>query len=233
MRKCTSSPQSPQLHAFALAGLLLTLLTGCNTIESDPSVYQGVRIPPPMTYGANVDRTQAIDLDASIDPSQVPGIRENEAPLPPAYNVRNNRKLLTRSQVVAELRSQGINCSPNVVDNTYIVPDHNWVAQHYYPYFQWYIHYLRVEYQAEGMDCDNYSAFYKQNMVLSNLKAGGTRYGDVPCAVMVVYQYDKGITHMLNLVRTNRGWFAVEPQDGIMTPLNSYRYRNNIKYVDF
>jgi len=188
-----------------------------------------------MTYSAKVDMAQQLVLNPEdyADPSMVPGVRDNEAPLPPAFNVQQDRSVLTRAQVIAELRAQGIPCDPNVVDNRYIVPEHSWVTDHYYPYFRWYIRYLQVEYQAEGMDCDNYSSFYRQNMVLSNLKAGGTRTGDVPVAIMVVYQHDKGITHMLNLIRTSRGWFAVEPQDGIMTPFSTYRYRSNVKYVDF
>lgn len=143
------------------------------------------------------------------------------------------KDILSRIEMMHELREQGVMTLPTVNDHKYVIPQHTWVRNDYNRYFDSYIYYLGAEYNAEGMDCDNFANFYRQNLVLANLKAGGARLGDVPCATIVVNQRDKGIFHALNLIRTNRGWFVIEPQDGTLTQLKSYRYLRDITKVTF
>ena len=144
-----------------------------------------------------------------------------------------DQEIISRMEIMRELRDQGVMVAPVVNDHKYVVPHDQWMRNNYNEYFKAYIYYLGAQYEAEGMDCDNYADFYRQNLVLSNLKAGGAKYGDVPCATMVVNQKDKGIYHALNLVRTQQGWYAVEPQDGTFTELNRYRYLNSITKMIF
>lgn len=207
-----------------LAGVVLMALTGCNSV--DPAQYQSVKLPPPMRYqpGYAADTYRArLASNSAVPAASTSNVSAAARP----------GGTISRNGVLAELRGMGVRSKFNIADNTYVIPDHDWVKKQFDPYFRWYIYYLSAEYHAEGMDCDNYSDMYQQALILANLKAGGTRSGDVPCAVLVVNQRDKGILHALNLVRTNKGWYIVEPQDGLFIPLSSYRYKNDIAYVDF
>jgi hypothetical protein len=228
---------------LAVPGILC--LSGCNT--TDPAIYSKVKLPPAMTYPTRASQPshplgQHIELTPR-DPdtaaalrrggaTPVPAAPNRDLPMPPSYVSDTPSQTLTRDQVIAELRLAGVRTRFNVTDNTYVVPSHKWVSEDYGAYFDWYLSYLDTDYHAEGMDCDNYSNFYKQNMVIANLRSRGSHRGDVPCAVIIVNQRDKGIIHALNLVRTDRGWFAVEPQEGRITALARYKYRNDVKYVD-
>jgi len=216
------SPTSIKITLWTLAAGLLVSLSGCNTV--DPDQYQSVKMPPSMRYQAGSNHGSASQYALAAVPagSTFSGVSSAAA-----------GQTITRGRVLTELRSLGIRARFNVADNQYVIPDDAWLKQQYDPYFRWFLHYLSADYQAEGMDCDNFSNMYQQNLVLANLKSGGSRAGEVPCAVMIVNQRDKGILHALNLVRTDRGWFVVEPQDGRFTPLTSYRYRHDIATIDF
>ncbi|MGF1448993.1 MAG: hypothetical protein ACFB20_06210 [Opitutales bacterium] len=231
--------QNPR--AFLRLVLLLVVpgilcLTGCNTV--DPATYSTVKLPPAMTYPAHPSQIdyplgEHIHLRAPTTPTTpAPAAPNRDLPLPPAYVSEKPGQTLGRDQILAELRAEGVRTRFNVTDNRYIVPSHDWVKREYQPFFDWYLRYLDTDYHAEGMDCDNYSNFYKQNLVLANLRSGGSRHGDVPCAVMIVNQRDKGIIHALNLIRTDRGWYAVEPQEGHVWSLSSYKYLRDIQYID-
>ncbi|MGF1483142.1 MAG: hypothetical protein ACFBZ8_02130 [Opitutales bacterium] len=220
---------------LAVAGSLV--LTGCNSV--DPSTYSTVKLPPAMIYPAKPpkptvvlgERIELRSMDSTTS-AVAPAAPNRDLPLPPSYVSHEPGQTLGRDEILAELRSSGVRTRFNVTDNRYVVPSHTWMNEEYQPFFDWYLRYLDTDYHAEGMDCDNYSNFYKQNLVLANLRSGGSRHGDVPCAVMIVNQHDKGIIHALNLIRTDRGWFAVEPQEGRIVSLRNYRYLNYIQYVD-
>lgn len=217
------------LISIAILGCLF--LSGCNATYSEN--YQTVKMPPAMRYKAT-----EVNYDYAINHSNT---EQNTTPTnailqssPSMRGIRqDNATMLSRIDLMQELRTQGLLILPTVNDHKYVIPQHSWVNGDYSSYFDSYIYYLGAEYNAEGMDCDNFADFYRQNLVLANLKAGGARQGDVPCATIVVNQRDKGIYHALNLMRTNRGWFVIEPQDGTFTKLSSYQYLRNITKVTF
>jgi len=190
-------------------------------------------MPPAMRYQPT-QLTQSYALHQAEQPQNTTpanSIQSNSTVL--QSSTSGKKTVLSRTEVMSELRHNGLLISPTVNDHKYVIPQHSWVDGDYGRYFDSYIYYLGAEYNAEGMDCDNFADFYRQNLILANLKAGGARQGDVPCATIVVNQKDKGIYHALNLIRTNRGWYVVEPQDGTFTSLNTYRYLRNITKVTF
>lgn len=222
--------RNPLLTLAATGSILLTL-TGCNT--TDPSKYETVKMPPAMNYKYS-SSTHIAQYSESTNQQQAPAVsiqplqRQSNS-----YSSGKSSNTLSRAQIMSELKRDGVRILPTVNDYNYVVPDYNWIAKEYHGYFSWFLYYLGAKYNAEGMDCDNFANFYQQNLVLANLKAGGARHGDVPCARMVVNQKDRGIYHALNLIRTNLGWYVVEPQDGQLIALNDYRYRKNITKIVF
>lgn len=232
MNLTTSSPAKTKnlVSTLAVAIVGCFFLTGCETTSS--ANYESVKMPPAMHYHAGSSNSYASNKSFNGS-STAPANSISQSAQSTRYSPSQTKQILSRERIITELRDSGVLVFPAVNDHKYIVPEHSWVRGDYSQYFDWYIYYLGARYNAEGMDCDNFADFYRQNLVLSNLKAGGARRGDVPCATLIVNQKDKGIYHALNLVRTDRGWYVVEPQDGTFVALNSYRYRRDITKITF
>ncbi|TVR53928.1 MAG: hypothetical protein EA425_02685 [Puniceicoccaceae bacterium] len=126
-------------------------------------------------------------------------------------------------------------------DKKYVIPRHEWLVHDYLPHFSQYLREMGIRPDGEGLDCDNYSLLFRQQMIISNYLGGATRLGDVPAAIMKVRQVksfggvraDEESYHSLILVRTDRGWFVVEPQNGTLTALSRYPNRPFISYLFF
>lgn len=212
-----------------IALLTCTIFSGCTLPTSGG--FELVKAPPGMHYQLS-DTNNRYAINRNIDGDDTTPTNAIQASARPLQQGRLGRfALLSKADVIQELRENGLLILPTVNDHKYIIPLHSWVDKDYSRYFDSYIDFLGAQYQAEGMDCDNFADFYRQNLVLANLKAGGANEGDVPCATVVVNQRDTGIYHALNLMRTSRGWFVIEPQQGSITSLRSYRYLADITKV--
>lgn len=123
-----------------------------------------------------------------------------------------------------------------VNDNYYIIPDHAWLSDTFLPYYVHLKAALGLHHATESFDCDNFAALLKQQLVFANRRSEFVTEGDVPCASMKVQQVEAFGSvpalgedyHTLNLVRTSEGWYAIEPQDGLMVRLTAYPNRNAI-----
>jgi hypothetical protein len=100
---------------------------------------------------------------------------------------------------------------------------------------------LNLQHRGEGLDCDNFSGFFRQQLVLSNISGGREIAGDVPCGILEVQQKEPFGTvkalgdgfHSLILIRTEAGWMVVEPQDNTIVPLFKYPNRGRIAFIYF
>ncbi len=115
-------------------------------------------------------------------------------------------------------------------DERYVVVDHRWLQETFLPYFRTFLNHVHANTSGEGYDCDDYTFLFRAKLVLSNVLAGGARAGAVPCGRLIVDQNrafagvpgSARARHALVLVRTEQGWFVVEPQTCAMTPLAAY-----------
>ena len=125
-------------------------------------------------------------------------------------------------------------------DQFYILPQHEWLANEFIPFSLEFFEANDVIASGEGMDCDNAAHLFKQLLSLSNTRGGRSHKGDVPCAVIKTTQLhpfggapgDRS-THALILLRTNEGWYVIEPQTGAISRLDSYPNREMIEWAFF
>lgn len=155
-----------------------------------------------------------------------PAASQGGPPTIPGWALRAELQGLTRRDVPAGLR-----------DNQFVVIDHGWLKSKFLPFFRGYLVSLRARSSSDGMDCDNYSDLFRSQLIVANIIGGGSRRGEVPCAVIVVRTVKpharvpanpEGL-HQLLAVRTERGWYVVEPQTTALCPLLEYP---NLPYIE-
>lgn len=181
--------------------------------------------------------------------SVVPATEDQPATLdtPPAgpeKTARGGRTYtLQSSEMLSELMGiHGVKAGVvDLNDNIYVVPSQEWLVRQFLPHFARFRSELNLRHRGEGLDCDNFSAFFRQQLVLSNIASGGELDGDVPCGILEVQQKEAFGTvhslgdgfHSLVLIRTEEGWMVVEPQDNSILPLFEYPNRDRIAFVYF
>lgn len=146
----------------------------------------------------------------------------------PAWALRAELQGVTRTAV-----------PPGVRDNHFVVVDHAWLRSTFLPFFRAYLVSLRARASGEGLDCDNFSDLFRSQLIVANILAGGSRRGEVPCALIIVrpekpharIPADPGGLHQLVAVRTERGWFVIEPQTTALSPLHEYPNLETIESI--
>lgn len=140
-------------------------------------------------------------------------------------------QLLASTAIGAELRAlTGPTTAIFLRDRQFVVMDHAWLEKAFLPHFSQFLTSLgpRAEI-TEGMDCDNYAALLRTQLILANLRGGGDRWGEVACAEIQAYTEHPfagvpatHVLHALIAVRTSRGWYVIEPQNATLSPLSKY-----------
>jgi hypothetical protein len=127
-------------------------------------------------------------------------------------------------------------------DRAYVVIEHRWLTGTFLPYFRSFLLHLHAGTSGgEGYDCDNFAMLFRAKLMLSNMLAGGARRAEVPCGRLTVAQRAAfggvpgaaGALHALVVVRTDSGWFVVEPQTCTIVELRNYPNLGNITEVSF
>lgn len=226
--------------AFATVVLLSSLLfSGC---QSTPPHAHAVTSAPAMIYAADQvsqsPSTEFSSLKAKIS-GNVPaaGYQQGETILKQPTNDDSNIEAHTLfSELVLDYAF-----SPSTIelsDSRYNLPNHQWLTENFLPYIARYFDELGISVVGEGMDCDNISHLFRQQLALSNFQGGRAHIGDVACGILKTKQvYDfggvegDGSYHCLVLLRTNRGWFAIEPQTGALAVIESYPNIGEINWV--
>lgn len=123
----------------------------------------------------------------------------------------------------------------------YAVVPHEWLMDRFLPYFLDTVFRLGLRFTDEGFDCDNYARLFRDELNLQYRLQVTTEGQEPACAVFTVRQKrtfgvvpgQSGYTHALVLVRTEKGWYVVEPQDGTISMLGKYPNRAHLRRVYF
>jgi hypothetical protein len=126
-------------------------------------------------------------------------------------------------------------------DTVYVVPSEEWLVEKFLPYFARFRSELHLSHRGDGLDCDNFATIFRNQLVFSNIAAGREFEGDVPCGILEVQQKEGFGTvrslgdgfHSLVVIRTDKGWMVIEPQDNTFAPLAEYPNRDRIAYIYF
>jgi hypothetical protein len=163
---------------------------------------------------------------------------------PPAANTPGGgHYTLKDSDLSSELRAIH-NVKAGVVDlndTVYVVPSEEWLVEKFLPYFARFRSELHLSHRGDGLDCDNFATIFRNQLVFSNIAAGREFDGDVPCGILEVQQKEGFGTvrslgdgfHSLVVIRTDKGWMVIEPQDNTFAPLAEYPNRDRIAYIYF
>lgn len=169
----------------------------------------------------------------------IPATARNELQANP-INGDANRFSIEAHELYAELVFDNA-LSPSQIelsDSRYNLPDHSWVTQKFLPYISNYFKDLGISVVGEGMDCDNISHFFRQQLSLCNFQGRQAHNGDIACGIVKTKQIygfggvkGDGNYHSLVLLRTNLGWYAIEPQTGEIAPISNYPNASEINWV--
>ncbi|HUX79205.1 MAG TPA: hypothetical protein VMW10_05615 [Alphaproteobacteria bacterium] len=114
-------------------------------------------------------------------------------------------------------------------DGKYVTPTH----EHLEMFINWWRGFILTEnvaYIKDAFDCDNFANLFKTLYTLSSLRAEEKVEAQVLVGTIIVKQEKEFafvyggsfVWHMLNIVRTEKGWFVVEPQNGFFISLEYY-----------
>jgi hypothetical protein len=217
--------------------ILLTLLAcsipawfGCTMAGS----HSSVQFPPKMVYATGVAPSKV--NQPSAETTSHPTGSAPKAPGGETYTLTSG-ELLSELMGIHNVQAGAIDLN----DNVYVVPSQEWLVEKFLPHFAEYRSELNLRHRGEGLDCDNFSGFFRQQLVLSNISGGREIAGDVPCGILEVQQKEAFGTvsalgegfHSLILIRTEAGWMVVEPQDNSIVPLFKYPNRGRIAFIYF
>lgn len=115
--------------------------------------------------------------------------------------------------------------------------DHTWLLD-FKKWFRAAQKPLKMHFQDQVWDCDNYANCFVAFADLLALKAGESRGSFCIGWATVTYQYAfagirAGGGHALVIVGTSQGLFMLEPQDGTMVALKDFPNRDTIEEVFF
>ncbi|MCH6257546.1 hypothetical protein MLD52_13375 [Puniceicoccaceae bacterium K14] len=221
--------------------LAAVFLSGCQTTIQSSSIQANGR-PPAMVYA--VDRLSSPSSAHSMSLNS--GIAENAPATTLAYPKQAFRETAPDESTVKahQLYSELVfdyAFSPSQIelsDSRYNLPDHRWLHNEFLPYISGYFDELGISLIGEGMDCDNIAHLFRQQLALSNFQGGRANLGDIACGIVKTQQkYDFGGVegdqnyHCLILLRTNLGWFAIEPQTGESVEIELYPNTASINWV--
>lgn len=151
---------------------------------------------------------------------------------------------LTQDQITTELRTEIERTLLRVrfQDERYLFPEHRWMERVYLPYFKEYLGKLNLTFTEDGFDHDNYAFLFKTFLGLSNYRGGGSVSGEVACGIANIAFDTSDVKGLLDvrakswqqiLVRTDSGWFVVDPRQVSLTPLKAFAVEHYIKEVYF
>lgn len=130
-------------------------------------------------------------------------------------------KVLSSSAVRAEL--SGIPC--NCLDNTYGVIEHRWLVEDFLPFWRGWLSKLGARWVAENWDCDKYARAFQSQM---HIACFSVRASQTAAIAMVAGDHP---LHAWNLLRTEKGWHEIEPQNCTTQPLR--QDRATLRYAIF
>lgn len=158
-------------------------------------------------------------------------------PVPPTWDQSAPATLWSIEDIQAEF-AKVTTTPPQVyfVRTQFLQPDHQWMTR-FKSWFRGLEKPLKMRFEEQLWDCDNYANCFVAFADLLALRAGETRAAF--CVGFATVYYERpfaGIrrgAHAVVIVGTNRGLFVIEPQDGSMISLRDFPNRHTIEAVFF
>lgn len=144
-------------------------------------------------------------------------------------------EILDAARISAELRADlGDQTAPRVdyFDHHYLYPDHDWVVESFIPYFREYVQLLTAG-QAAALSESQFANLFKTRLAVSNSRGGLASRGEVACAVVTLKGQNGEADRSGVLLRTDRGWFLLEPRAGTLTALASAPHARRLARISF
>ena len=156
---------------------------------------------------------------------------------PPDWNTAEPATISTIDEIKAEFAK--VTDTPpqvNYVRTRFLRPDKAWVTR-FKSWFRSLEKPLRMRYENQLWDCDNYANCFVAFADILALKSGESRAAFCVGWATVFYQRPfAGIrsgAHAVVIVGTKEGLFVIEPQDGTMVSLREFPNRHTIENVYF
>lgn len=159
-------------------------------------------------------------------------------PPPPALVRQPDAALWTLDDLTGELAKFTSNLPRmNSVRTQFLRADHAW----FLAMSEWFRKIqkpLHIRYVDELFDCDNYANCFVAFADLMALKAGENRASFCIGRATVYYRVAHagvraGTGHALVMVGTNKGFFLLDPQDGMIVSLAKFPNRDSIDEISF
>lgn len=159
-------------------------------------------------------------------------------PPPPAWGKNHDSTLWTVEEIKAEFAR--ITDTPprvNSIRGKLLRADHRWLID-FKGWFRSVQKPLKVHFEEQLFDCDNYANCFVAFADLLALQAGESR-GSFCIGWATVYYRNgfagirAGGAHAVVIVGTTQGLFVLEPQDGTMIALREFPNRHTIEEVYF
>ncbi len=158
-------------------------------------------------------------------------------PPPPAWDPKTPATTCTIDDIKAEFAK--VTDTPpqvNFVRTQFLRPDPTWLAR-YKAWFRSLEKPLRLRFEDQLFDCDNYANCFVAFADLLTLQSRETRGAFCVGWAAVFYQRPfAGIRsgpHAVAIAATTQGLYIIEPQDGTMVPLREFPNRHTIEAVYF
>jgi len=159
-------------------------------------------------------------------------------PAPPEWEANRDVAVWTVDDITAEFAK--LTDTPpriNSLRSRFLRSDHTWLVA-FNRWFRAAQKPLKMHFQDQVWDCDNYANCFVAFADLLALRAGETRGSFCIGWATVSYQYPfagirAGGAHAVVIVGTSKGLFVLEPQDGVMVPLREFPNRDTIEEVFF
>ena len=158
-------------------------------------------------------------------------------PAPPAWIGGPAAAVWTIDEIKAEFAK--ITDTPpqvNFVRTQFLRPDHTWMKD-FKTWFRTLEKPLKIRFEDQLWDCDNYANCFVAFADLLALKAGDTR--GTFCVGWATVFYRRAFAgirsgaHAVVIVGTSQGLYIIEPQDGTMIALKDFPNRDTIEAVYF
>jgi len=159
-------------------------------------------------------------------------------PPPPAWGKNHESTLWSVEDIKAELAK--ITDTPprvNSIRGKLLRPDHRWLVD-FKSWFRSVQKPLKIHFEDQLFDCDNYANCFVAFADLLALQAGEVR-GSFCIGWATVHYRNRfagiraGGAHAVVMVGTTQGLFVLEPQDGTLIALREFPNRHTIEEVYF
>ncbi len=158
-------------------------------------------------------------------------------PAPPAWDAAAATTVWTIEDLTAEFAK--VTDTPpqiNYIRARFLRPDHAWMTK-FKGWFRTLEKPLKIRFEDQLWDCDNYANCFVSFADLLALKSGETRGSLCVGWATVFYRRPfAGIrsgAHAVVIVGTSQGLYIIEPQDGTMVALKDFPNRDTIEAVYF